>query len=324
MKKTLGIRAAVFAAAALLALSACKKDKERNQKAEPAGEPGGETAGKTTAPQTPETPPEPTAAGPTIKSYTASEQGFLVDSYAVVDGGEILLIDTQLVKPEVDKFIELVKGLDGKVTTIYITHPHPDHLMGAQWLLAAFPDAKLVAAPATVEVLKGSADKTLAFMKSKDYFGGALKDVLADKAVVPEPIAGDTIKVGSTELKVLSYADAESKTAHPLYEAKSGSLFTGDLAYNNVHAWLKDTPPAKWIAALEDLKKLGAKQVYPGHGEPGGPEILDATLQYLQDFDAAVKASKNQKELVAKVKEKHAGERLPIIVELAAPTYFKK
>jgi glyoxylase-like metal-dependent hydrolase (beta-lactamase superfamily II) len=321
MTKSIGNQAALFAAAALLTFSACKKAEKKE------GTPatGEETAGKTTtAPEPSEKPPAPAASGPMVRSYTASEQGFLVGSYAGVDGGAILLIDTQLIKPEVEKFIELVKGLEGKVTTIYITHPHPDHVMGAEWLVAAFPEAKLVAAPATVEILKASADKTLAFMKSKEYFGGALKDVLAAKAVIPEPLSGDTLKVGSTELKVLSYADAEAKTAHPVFEPKTGSLFSGDLAYNNVHAWLKDTPPAKWITALEDLKKLGVKQVYPGHGEPGGPEILDATLQYLRDFEEAVKASKNQKELVAKVKEKHAGERLPIVVELAAPTYFKK
>jgi glyoxylase-like metal-dependent hydrolase (beta-lactamase superfamily II) len=323
MTTTLRKHAALFAAAALVAFSACKKDKEKKTEAT-GGEETAETAGKTTAPEPTEKPTEPAAAGPTVKAYTASEQGFLVGAYAVVDSGEILLIDTQLIKPEVEKFIEMVKGLEGKVTTIYITHPHPDHVMGAQWLVAAFPEAKLVAAKPTVDILQASADKTLAFMKSKDYFGGALKDVLAEKAVVPEALAGDTIKVGSTELKVLSFADAEAKTQHPVFEPKTGSLFTGDLAYNNVHAWLKDTPPTKWIAALEELQKLDVKQVYPGHGEPGGPEILDATLTYLKDFDAAVKASKNQKELVARVKEKHAGERLPIIVELAAPTYFKK
>ena len=311
MTTTLRNQVALFAAAALLTVSGCKKDAALD------------TSGKTTAPE-PAAPAEPVAAGPTVKAYTASEQGFLVGAYAVVDGGEILLIDTQLIKPEVEKFIEMVKGLDGKVTTIYITHPHPDHVMGAEWLLAAFPDAKLVAARPTVDVLAASAEQTLAFMKSKDYFGGALKDVLADKAVVPEALAGDTLKVGATELKVLSYAEAEAKTHHPVFEPKTGSLFTGDLAYNNVHAWLKDTPPARWITALEDLKKLGVKEVYPGHGEPGGPEILDDTLAYLRDFEQAVKASKNQKELVARVKEKHAGERLPIIVELAAPTYFKK
>jgi len=308
-----------LAAAALLALSGCKKE-EKKGATEPAAV-DTETAAKTAAP--PDDAP-PAAAGPTIKAYTASEQGFLVDSYAVVDGGEILLIDTQLVKPEVEKFIELVKGLDGKVTTIYITHPHPDHVMGAEWLLAAFPEAKLVAAPATVEILAASADKTLAFMKSKEYFGGALANVLADKAVIPSALTGDTIKVGGSELKVLSYPDAEAKTAHPLYEPKTGSLFTGDIAYDKVHAWLKDTPPKGWIAALEDLKKLGAKAVYPGHGEPGGPELLDATLQYLRDFESAVAASKSQKQLAAAVKAKYPDYRLPIIVDIAAPSYFKK
>jgi glyoxylase-like metal-dependent hydrolase (beta-lactamase superfamily II) len=313
MTTTLRNQVAWLAAAALLTLSACRKDAAQD------------TSGKTTAsdPSAEVTGPA-AAAGPTVVPFTASEQGFLVGSYAVVDGGEILLIDTQLIKPEVEKFIQMVKGLDGTVTTIYITHPHPDHVMGAEWLLAAFPDARLVAAKATVDILAASAAQTLAFMKSKDYFGGALKDVLADKAIVPEALPGDTLKVGGTELKVLSYADAEAKTAHPVFEPRTGSLFTGDLAYNNVHAWLKDTPPARWITALEDLQKLGVKKVYPGHGEPGGPEILAATLAYLRDFEQAVEGSKNQKELVARMKEKHAGERLPIIVELAAPTYFKK
>jgi glyoxylase-like metal-dependent hydrolase (beta-lactamase superfamily II) len=317
MTVTLRNQAAWLAAAVLLGLTGCKQSDEQK---EPPGQ-ATQVAGKTTAP---EAEPPPAPAGPTIKAYTASEQGFLVDSYAVVDGGEILLIDTQLIKPEVEKFIELVKGLDGKVTTIYITHPHPDHVMGAQWLVAAFPDARLVAAPATVKILEESADQTLAFMKSKDYFGGALAAVLADRAVIPGAVAGDVIKVGRSELRILSYPDAEARTAHPLFEPATGSLFTGDIAYNKVHAWLKDTPPRRWIAALEDLKRLRPRQIYPGHGEPGGPEILDATLQYLRDFEAAVASSKSQKELASAVKEKYPEHRLPIIVDVAAPSYFKK
>jgi glyoxylase-like metal-dependent hydrolase (beta-lactamase superfamily II) len=300
---------AALAAAALLALAACNEAEKK------AAEPGKAVAAE---------PVARPAAGPTIEAYTASEQGFLVDSYAVVDGGEILLIDTQLIKPEVDRFIERVKRLDGKVTTIYVTHPHPDHLMGAQWLLAAFPDAKLVAAPATVAILEKSAAQTLAYMKSKEYFGGALAPVLAERAIIPTALTGDRIKVGDSELQVLSYPDAEAKTAHPLYEPKTGSLFTGDIAYHNVHAWLKDTPPSGWIAALEGLKKLGARKVYPGHGEPGGPEILDATLGYLRDFESAVAAARSQKELAAAVKAKYPDHRLPIIVDIAATSYFKK
>ena len=37
---------------------------------------------------------------------------------------------------------------------IYITHPHPDHLFGLAVLKQAFPQAKIVALPATVNAAK--------------------------------------------------------------------------------------------------------------------------------------------------------------------------
>jgi glyoxylase-like metal-dependent hydrolase (beta-lactamase superfamily II) len=301
------------ALALALALAGCKKGEEKKpQPDKPA----------VAEVKDPPPPPAPTAAE--VHAYTASENGFLVSSYAVVDNGEILLVDSQLIQPEVEKFIEMVKGLSGKVTTIYITHPHADHYLGLEWLSAAFPEAKVVASPATAEEIKATGEGTLAFLKSKDFFGGALAPVLAAKVVVPEPHAGDTIKIGGTELKILTFPEAESTSAHTLFDSTTGSLFMGDLAYNNVHAWLKDTPPDKWIAALEELKKLPIKKVYPGHGEPGGPEILDQTLAYLQDFKAAVAATKSQTQLVKAVKDKHPDKRLPVIVEMAAPSYHKK
>jgi glyoxylase-like metal-dependent hydrolase (beta-lactamase superfamily II) len=317
-RKRLGICAVALAVMA----AACKGDEGDDKVATPAT--AEETAPGTGEKVPPASGDKSAAAGPEIHPFTASEEGFLVGSYAVVDSGEILLIDTQMIRPEVEKFIEMVKTLKGKVTTIYITHPHPDHYMGLDWLKAAFPDARVIATPATVKILKDSAEKTLTFMKSKDYFGGALKDVLPPKVIIPEEHAGDTIKVGASSLTILSFADSESKTAHPLFEPKTGSLFTGDLAYNKVHAWLKDTPPKNWITALGELKKLAVVKVYPGHGEPGGPEILDATLEYLKAWEAAVTASKAQKDLVTRVKEKYPAHRLPVIVEVAAPTYFKK
>jgi glyoxylase-like metal-dependent hydrolase (beta-lactamase superfamily II) len=274
----------------------------------------------TTAASMPSTMPSTT---PTVKAFTASEQGFLVGSYAVIDNDEVLLIDVGLVKPEVEKMIAWVKPL-GTVKTIYITHPHPDHYMGLEWVVAAFPEAKVVAAPETVAVIKESGEGTLQFMKGPDYFGGALKDSLASKVIVPEPTTGDVLKVGKAELQIKHFSDAEAKTTHPLYEPVTGSLFSGDLVYNRVHLWLKDTPPKKWIEALEELKKLNVKMVYPGHGEPGGPELLDATLKYLHAFEEAVASSKTQKELKDKILVQFPDARSPAILDIAAPVYFKE
>ena len=309
--------AALLAVALPLAAGACSRD-EAGRAAAPTGAAAPAEAARQ------EARPSERPAGPTLHAHTASEDGFLVGSYAVVDGGEILVIDTQVIRPEVEAFIELLRGLDGTVTTIFVTHAHPDHYLGLQWLTAAFPEARVVATPETVELMAQGGEATLAFMKSEAYFGGALAPVLPDRVVIPQAHEGSTIRVGATELEILTYPEAESKSGHALYHAASGSLFTGDLAYNHVHAWLKDTPPARWIAALEDMKRRPVKRVFPGHGEPGGPEILDRTLAYLRDFEAAVASSRSRAQLVSKVVQQHPDERLPIIVEIAAPTYFAK
>jgi glyoxylase-like metal-dependent hydrolase (beta-lactamase superfamily II) len=275
------------------------------------------------APVKPEEP-KPVPA-PEIHAFTASEQGFLVSSYAVVHGDEVLLVDAQMIQPEAEKFIEMVKGLGKPVKTIFITHAHPDHYMGLEWITAAFPDAKVVAAAPVSEAIGKKGADTLKLMKSQKYMGGTLKAVLPSKVVTPDPLADTFVMVGEARLEMLTYPEAESSSAHVLFEPKSGALITGDLVFNNVHLWLKDTKPPGWITALKDLDgRPEIKAVYPGHGEPGGPELIGASLAYLQKFEEAVTASKNQKTLIAAVKAAFPDYRLPAIVAFGAPTYFKK
>lgn len=260
-----------------------------------------------------------------VHPFLASEQSFLVSSYVVVADGEALLVDAQMIQPDVEKLIAMIQELGVPLKTIFITHAHPDHYMGLAWLVAAFPEAKVVATAATAETIAAQGEATLKTMKSTKYMGGTLKKLLPAKVVAPTALEGSAVTVGKAKLEILTYPQAESAAANVLFEASTGTLITGDLVYDKVHLWLKDEKPAGWIAALADLDgRPQIKHVYPGHGEPGGPELISACLEYLKAFDAAVTESKKQKELIAAVKAKFPDYRLPAIVTLAAPSYFKK
>jgi hypothetical protein len=43
-----------------------------------------------------------------------------------------------------------------------------------------------------------------------------------------------------------------------------------------------------WQDRIAELKALEPRYVYPGHGAPGGPELLDQTLAYLKFFHETV------------------------------------
>src|SRR5678815_406004 len=175
-------------------------------------------------PAKPEPPPKP--ADIEVHAYTASEQGFLVSSYAIVQNKEIVLVDSQMIQPEAEKFVEMVKGLDGTVKSIWITHAHPDHYMGLAWVTAAFPDAKVYAAPAVAESIKANGESTLKFMGSSKYMGGTLKKLLPAKVVVPESYDKETLPVGELQLLIIAYPHAEAAGQTALFEAQSGTLIS--------------------------------------------------------------------------------------------------
>ena len=56
---------------------------------------------------------------------------------------------------------------------------------------------------------------------------------------------------------------------------EDGVVFVADLLFHGRFPWLGDSDVPAWIARLEDVARLGARTVVPGHGEPvGATEVL--------------------------------------------------
>ena len=90
-----------------------------------------------------------------LKVHTGRGQiGYDVNSTLVIGEKDILLIDPQFSLSEAHKLAAEILESKKHLATIYVTHPHPDHLFGLAVLKQAFPDAKIVALPATVDAAK--------------------------------------------------------------------------------------------------------------------------------------------------------------------------
>jgi glyoxylase-like metal-dependent hydrolase (beta-lactamase superfamily II) len=87
----------------------------------------------------------------TLKVHTGRGQiGYDVNSTLVIGEKDILLIDPQFSLSEAHRLAAEILESKKHLATIYSTHAHPDHLFGLAVLKQAFPDAKIVALPATV------------------------------------------------------------------------------------------------------------------------------------------------------------------------------
>lgn len=71
----------------------------------------------------------------------------------------------------------------------------------------------------------------------------------------------------------------------------AGALFTGDLAETGQFAifpWFppydRDVSGVRWLAVMDRLAGSGPRIVVPGHGDLGGPEVLDDVRDYLREL----------------------------------------
>ena len=82
--------------------------------------------------------------------HGAGVNGYDVNSTMISGEKDMLVIDPQFSLSEAHRLAAEILESKKNLTLIYVTHPHPDHLFGLAVLHQAFPSAKIVALPATV------------------------------------------------------------------------------------------------------------------------------------------------------------------------------
>jgi glyoxylase-like metal-dependent hydrolase (beta-lactamase superfamily II) len=272
------------------------------------------------APPPAEPAPTPPAPAPklTLDVMTASPEGFLVTSTLVSGEKDAVLIDAQFTLADAKQVAEKVKASGKNLTTVYVTHFHPDHYFGFPAIAAEFPNAKLVALPATVTDIEKSWEQKVKQWKPM------YKDAITDKPVIPQALEGTSIDVDGEKLEIVGGVQGDDENNSYVWIPSLGAAIGGDIVYDAVFPWTAETTPETrkaWSGTLDAISAKNPEIVVPGHQKPElkqDPKNLEFTKQYLKTYDEALAASKTAKDLEAKVKAQYPDVALDVILKLGA------
>jgi len=197
------------------------------------------------------------------------------------------------------------KRLSGKpVKYVFDTHHHGDHLYGNP-LWTAAGATTLAFKQVGEEIKRLEPARWQASAKSRP-------DVAELNREGPEPPKQDineeiyVLNDGSRKVEFRHFGWAHTRGDGFVYLPKEQVLCSGDAAVNGPFNNTTDAHIGNWPNVLQSAGKLKVKFVLPGHGAPGGRELLSGQALFMSELFKAVKTGvdqgKSMEELQASVK----------------------
>ena len=192
------------------------------------------------------------------------------------------------------------------VKYVFDTHHHGDHLYGnVIWTQAG----------ATTLAFKGVGEELKRVEPARWLdTSKTRKDVAETNQGGPEPPKQDineanyVLNDGSRKVEFHHYGWAHTRGDGFVYLPKEQVIVTGDAVVNGPYNATMDANIANWPTVIHTAERLKIKFVLPGHGLPGGREVMAGQAQFMTELHKAVKAGV---ESGKKVEELQASVTLP-------------
>lgn len=216
---------------------------------------------------------------------------------------DAVLVDAFMTVIQANALGDWVASKGKNLTTIYITHGHGDHWFAVGTLLDRFPNARAVATPNTVKVMRQNASPEMLHGAWEPGFPGQIPANL----VIAEELKGNVIDLEGNELVPVELGHTDTDHTTCLHVPSIGLVVAGDAAYNDVHLYLAESNAQKrqeWIAALDKIESLNPRAVVASHKRPtndDNPRIIEETRQYIRDFDRLVETTTTAQDLYDKM-----------------------
>ncbi len=193
-------------------------------------------------------------------TWCVNNTGFLVDRSGVV------AVDTCATERRSRAFLAaLDRVTDRPVRTLVNTHSHLDHTYG-NWLL---PEATIIAHEGCRADMLASGLSTTAAFPGVDFGHGA---------VTPPFVTFETalrVWVNDQPVELRHLGPAHTTNDVIAWVPDQRVLYAGDLLFNGGTPFVMMGSVAGSLAALEELRRLDAETIVPGHGPVGGPGLIE-------------------------------------------------
>lgn len=237
-----------------------------------------------------------------LKVFTSTPEGFSVTSTLVYGDKDAILIDTQFLQSEAHRLAATILESKKNLTTIYITHPHPDHYFGLTVMKQAFPNARILALPTTVTGIKNGWETRAKFWSTE--YGGNLPLI---GPILPEELQGNTLMLEGETLEIVGGVVGDAPNNSYVWIPSLKAVVAGDTVFSGVHFGVPKMEEP-WLKTLDQIAALTPAVIVPGHqiaGAKNDVSALQFMKNYMRDYDQAVASSKSAQEVQDKVNKKY-------------------
>jgi glyoxylase-like metal-dependent hydrolase (beta-lactamase superfamily II) len=259
----------------------------------------------------------------TLKVHTGRGQvGYDVNSTMIIGERDMVVIDPQFSLSEAHKLAAEILETKKRLTTVYSTHAHPDHLFGFAVLKQAFPEAKMVALSATV-----NAAKTGWPARQKFWFPVYGNNIPGPEPVLPEELATPVVTLEGEEFPITGGVQGSDGPGNSFVWVPSlKAVITGDIVFDHVYFGVPRAEARdNWLKTINQIAALKPAVVIPGHEGPGATRdmrSIEFMKKYMADWDVNVARSKTAADMRANVLKQYPGLGMEFTLNDRVATYF--